>query len=73
MEKKLMLHKDKAYVTLSQLLKIEGFVDSGGEVRFFLANNEVLVNGEPEVRRGKKIYNGDIVQIEDVSIKIVGA
>jgi len=73
MEKKLILQQDKAYVTLSQVLKIEGFVGSGGEVRFFLANNEVFVNDEREMRRGKKLRDGDTVQIEDVSIKIVGA
>jgi len=67
------VRKDKEYVTLSQLLKTEGFVGSGGEVRHFLEQIHVIVNDERELRRGKKIYPGDVVQVDDVKIKIVGA
>jgi len=73
MIRKVALKQDKEYITLSQLLKTEGFVGSGGEVRFFLEQNHVFVNDEREMRRGKKIYVGDRVLVDDVEIEIVGA
>jgi len=73
MIKKVTLRDDKEYITLSQLLKIEGFVSSGGEVRFFLENNKVIVNERAEMRRGKKLYAGDQITIAETVIEIVGA
>lgn len=52
-----------AFITLSQLLKMEDCVGSGGEVKYFLSEVEVLVNGEVEQRRGKKLYPGDVIEI----------
>ena len=40
-------------IRLGQLLKLAGIVDSGSEVKAFLAAEPVLVNDEPEVRRGR--------------------
>ncbi len=57
-------------MTLSQLLKVCDVISSGGEAKFYLAENPVLLNGEFEDRRGKKIYKGDVVQIEDLRIDI---
>ena len=51
------------YIELQQLLKMEDFISSGGAAKYFLAENEVLVNNEPEQRRGKKLYKGDKVVI----------
>lgn len=73
MKKQFSLKPDKEFITLSQLLKMEAFVQSGGEVRFFLGENPVYLNGEIEVRRGKKLYVGDVINIQDVEIEIVGA
>ena len=50
------------FITLGQLLKLEGLIGSGGDVREFLAEFEVLVNGEWELRRGRKLRPGDRVQ-----------
>lgn len=58
------------HITLGQLLKHIGLVSSGGEVKFFLKNNTVLVNGEPDVRRGRKLYNQDIIQVLNRSYQI---
>lgn len=58
------------YITLQQLLKIEDIISSGGESKYFLANNEVYVNGELENRRGKKLYPGDIVKVLGKEFKI---
>ena len=62
------------YVTLGQLLKIAGEVDSGGEVKEYLRLHTPLVNGEPDSRRGRKLRPGDIVTLQNVGqIKCVAA
>ena len=49
------------YITLSQLLKMAGVIGTGGEAKFYLAETAVLVNGEPEQRRGRKLRPGDLI------------
>lgn len=51
------------YITLQQLLKIEDFISSGGQAKYFLAENEAFVNNELDQRRGRKLYLGDVVKI----------
>lgn len=51
------------FITLTQLLKIEDFISSGGEAKFFLSKNKVFINGELDTRRGKKLYVGDEVKV----------
>lgn len=53
------------YITLGQLLKMENIVGSGGMVKMFLGENTVYVNNELENRRGKKLYNDYIINIEN--------
>ena len=53
------------YITLQQLLKIEDFISSGGEAKYYLAQHVCYVNGNEENRRGKKLYPGDKVVIEN--------
>jgi S4 domain protein YaaA len=52
------------YITLGQLLKLAGCVDTGGEVKLFLRERRVTVNGQREERRGRKLYPGDMVEAE---------
>ena len=58
------------YITLQQLLKACNAIDSGGEIKAWLAQNEVLVNAEPENRRGKKLRSGDVVETGNIRIEI---
>ena len=51
------------YIKLGQLLKFVSIIDNGSYAKFFLQENEVLVNGEKEDRRGRKIYKGDVVEV----------
>ena len=51
------------HITLGQLLKLAGLLDTGGEARAFLETTEVSVNGEPEQRRGRKLRAGDLVEV----------
>ena len=61
--KSIKLRKDEPFITLGVLLKITGIIDTGGQAKFFLAENTVLVNGEEENRRGRKLYRGDLIQV----------
>ena len=50
------------FIKLDQLLKWANFTGSGVEAKIFIQNGEVKVNDTVETRRGKKIYDGDIVE-----------
>lgn len=62
---------NKEFITLGQLLKEVGIISTGGQAKYFLQENEVFFNGEPENRRGKKIRVDDEVKVMDKTIKIV--
>ncbi len=51
------------YITLQQFLKFVGVAQTGGEAKIMVQESEIYVNGEPENRRGKKLYPGDEVKI----------
>ncbi len=59
------------YIKLGQAIKAVGFVGSGVEAKIVIQNGEVLVNGEIETQRGKKLYDGDIVSFNGQELKIV--
>ena len=58
------------YITLSQLLKITDLISSGGEAKSFIYLNKIFINDIKEDKRGKKIYKGDLVKINDEVYKI---
>lgn len=53
------------FMTLGQILKEEGIIGSGGQAKWYLHDFDVLVNGQRDDRRGRKIYPGDQVVIPD--------
>ncbi len=53
------------YITLAQFLKHVNIVSSGGEVKVFLHHYQVVINGVLDNRRGKKLFEGDKLKIED--------
>ena len=59
------------YITLGQLVKFLSLVGSGGEVKFFLSESEILINGEIDNRRGRKIYPDALVTINNQRYRIV--
>ena len=60
------------YITLGQLLKFLGIVSSGHEVKQFLNDETVFVNGEQEQRRGRKLYKDYQVLVKGVLYIIDG-
>ena len=57
-------------IRLGQLLKLAGIVGSGSEARELLAAEPVLVNGEPEGRRGRQLHPGDKVSLGDHELRV---
>ena len=55
---------------LGQALKAAGLVESGVEAKEVIQDGLVKVNGEVDTRRGKKLYDGDIVSFDGTDIKI---
>ena len=64
-QKSIKLRKDEPFITLGILLKITGVIDTGGQAKYFLAENKVLVNGEEDNRRGRKLYHGDVIEVSN--------
>ena len=58
------------FIKLGQALKAVGFVESGVEAKDVIQNGLVLVNGEIDTRRGRKLYPGDVVVFDGEEIKI---
>ena len=53
------------YITLDKMLKFAGVAQTGGHAKILIQSGEVIVNGEVEERRGKKLRVGDIIEIEE--------
>lgn len=50
-------------MTLSQFLKEESIISSGGQAKWYLQDNPVMLNDESENRRGKKLHPGDLLEV----------
>jgi ribosome-associated protein len=57
-------------IRLGQLLKLAAVIDSGAEVKTFLATERVLVNGQTEARRGRQLYPGDVVSVGELELLV---
>ncbi len=60
----------KEPVELYKILKFEGMASSGGEAKALIADGQVLVNGEVETRKRKKIVSGDIIEFSGEKCRI---
>lgn len=56
---------EEDFITLGQLLKLLGVISTGGMAKWFLSEYTVIVNDEKEDRRGRKLYEGDKIDIEN--------
>ena len=50
-------------IRLGQFLKLANLIDSGSDARPLMINGQVLVNGEVETRRGRRLRPGDLVEL----------
>lgn len=60
------------YIKLGQALKAVGLAESGVDAKFVIQDGLVKVNGQVELQRGKKLFDGDIVEYDGNTIRITG-
>ena len=58
------------YIKLDQLLKFSGEAASGTDAKYFITEGQVRHNGQVELRRGKKIYKGDVVTFGEQELHV---
>lgn len=66
----MMIKINTEYITLGQLLKMTSWASSGGEVKIIIKELKITVNGEKDDRRGRKLYDGDVIKVEDKTYQI---
>jgi len=59
------LKSGQSFITLGQLLKLEGIISTGGQIKWFLEENPVMINDQSETRRGKKLWVNDKIIIKN--------
>ena len=58
------------FIKLGQAVKAAGLVESGVEAKIVIQNGEVLVNGRPELQRGKRLTGGEVISYSGQDIRI---
>ena len=59
------------YITLGQFIKYVGIISNGAEAKAYLAYNDAYVNDELDTRRGRKIYPGDVVKVDNKVYRVI--
>lgn len=57
-------------IRLGQFLKYASLLETGGEAKLVIADGEVFVNGEVELRRGRQLRDGDIVEVGGLAARV---
>ncbi len=71
-EKELEIRIKDEFIKLGQALKLAGVVEDGVEAKYAINDGLVLVNGEIENRRGRKIHPGDTISYDGKDIYVIG-
>ncbi len=61
----------RPYVTLSNLLKLLGWSESGGAAKHLISDGEVMVDGQPEARKKCKLVAGQVVSCNGQQVQII--
>lgn len=62
---------DTDYIKLDSFLKLANLVMSGGEAKLVIQEGQIMVNGEMETRRGRKLYPGDTIAVSGGSAFVI--
>ncbi|WP_035293159.1 RNA-binding S4 domain-containing protein [Clostridium sp. KNHs214] len=58
-------------IKLDAFLKWSGAASLGSEAKIYIQEGDVKVNGETEIRRGRKLVKGDIIELHGIKYEIV--
>ena len=59
------------FIKLGQALKLADLVSDGVEAKYVISDGLVKVNGDVDTRRGRKVYDGDIISSNGQEVKVV--
>lgn len=71
MKEKIEIRLREEYIKLGQALKAANLAEDGVDAKYKIQDGLVKVNGEVDTRRGRKLYAGDVVSVEEDQIYIV--
>ena len=69
--KQISIREQDEFIKLGQALKKADLVSSGVEAKIVIQAGQVTVNGETELQRGKKFYDGDVFSYDGETVKVV--
>ncbi|WP_217274196.1 RNA-binding S4 domain-containing protein [Shewanella sp. VB17] len=61
------------YIELYKVLKVQAMIGGGGEAKFVISEGKVTVDGVVELRKRKKVREGEVVAFNGESVQIVTA
>lgn len=64
------MENQEEVIQLDQFMKITGLVSTGGQAKLAIQGGEVLVNGQVETRRKKKLRAGDVVTFHGRTFRV---
>ncbi|MDE7088128.1 MAG: RNA-binding S4 domain-containing protein, partial [Malacoplasma sp.] len=70
-EKMIKIFIKTPYIKLSQFLKFSGIIENGSESKKFLEISNVMVDGIPEKRRNRKLYDGSKISVNNNNYLII--
>lgn len=59
------------FIKLDSFLKLADAASTGGEAKIYIKEEMVKVNNEIEIRRGRKLYPGDVIELNNEVYKII--
>lgn len=57
-------------IRLGQFLKLASLIDTGADAKLVIADGLVTVNDDVEVRRGRQLHDGDVVELGGISVRV---
>lgn len=67
------IHINTEFIKLQQAIKLANVVSQGSDAKMIILDGLVKVNGEIVLQRGKKVFDGDVIEVEGFDkIKVIG-
>ncbi|MBU4690443.1 RNA-binding S4 domain-containing protein [Mycoplasma sp. ES3157-GEN-MYC] len=57
---------NNGFITIGQLLKKVGLIDTGGQAKYYLENNKIKINDKTPIGRNTKVFAGDVVWVNNL-------